>query len=142
MSDGNGQAISGEARIRILLAEYAALRLEMRARATTRHLYVAAGAAALVWLVVRESGSWVLPGIFITLVLVCSMCTRLTRNINAIARRVRELETEINVRAGERLLVWETERSEELAGLSWESLQVRSPHRREMAGRVKRINLL
>lgn len=103
--------LSQKDRIEILLHEYDALRDEIVNRTNFGYQIAAAAALAITWLMQQElshKGSlfWSIVGAVTVLFLVASFVD--VRDLKRAAFRVRELEGEINSRAGEHLLVWET----------------------------------
>jgi hypothetical protein len=100
--------IGEKERVQILLAEYTSLRSEINARMTSVYTVASFTAGIVIWLLQQQAGSLYLglaaAGIGLTL---CAWA--LMRDLVRTALRVREIEAEVNRRAGERLLVWETE---------------------------------
>ncbi len=98
-------------RIQILLAEYASLRSEILARTSYGFQLMAISSIALTWMVVQSSGSlsnlfWIVLTV-IGIVFCMSIFVNI-RDLKKAAHRVKELEHEINSRAGEHLLIWES----------------------------------
>jgi len=94
-------------RIQILLAEYASLRYEILARTSYGFQIM----AIFTWIVAQSSGS--LSNLFwiVLTVIGIGFCISIFVNIRDLkkaAYRVKELEHEINSRAGEHLLIWES----------------------------------
>jgi hypothetical protein len=104
------QGIGEKERIQILLAEYTSLRTEINARLSS--FYVGAGwtTVAIIWLLQQPNNYAFWIG-FLIWGIGAAYCARVLGFDSANAgRRVREIEHEVNRRAGERLLVWESER--------------------------------
>ena len=101
--------VSNEEKIKILLQEYATLRQEIIARTTHGFQLISVGTVVLTWLVATRD-----PGPFLLIVVLTAAAVLLAavwltfRAIGRAATRVRQLEAEVNRRAGEDLLVWET----------------------------------
>lgn len=96
-------------RIQILMSEYAGLRAEINSRTGYGFQITAIAAAAATWLLQQTYTDW-RPWLGLVLILgaLKIMWSVNGRDIWRAARRIRELEREINSRAGEHLLVWET----------------------------------
>jgi hypothetical protein len=95
-------------KVRILLAEHTALRSEIIAR--MGHVYqvmavLAAGTAILIGL--KQLVPWFYPILVILVVLAVVAFWYVNRDIWKAAARLREIEIDVNDRAGEDLLVWE-----------------------------------
>jgi hypothetical protein len=110
--------LSQKDRIQILLNEYNTLRSEIMARTGYGFQLLPLGGAVITWLIqtlltIKATLSifsvWFLGiAIFIiSVVYIMANCVN-ARDLKAAARRVKELEHEINSRAGEHLLIWET----------------------------------
>lgn len=102
-------------RIQILLSEYSTLRSEILSRTGYGFNLAAIGAALITWLVTGLSqqpwGSrswrfWTVIGAMVIAFLIMTWAN--VRDLKRAAFRVKELEHEINSRAGEHLLTWET----------------------------------
>jgi hypothetical protein len=97
-------------KIQILFHEYDTLRTEVIHRLNNSYQLVAVAGALLLWVVSNakcDSGRfWVVLGISVLLVLAFGWL--IYTDIKTISGRVRDLEKDINKRAGETLLVWET----------------------------------
>jgi hypothetical protein len=108
MAEPSQERFSQEERVKILLEEYSTLRNEILTRTTNLYQLIAIGAVLFVWIV----GQPMNVRFWITLVVelvVLSFCYWLiSRDIDKAAKRLRELEKDVNRRAGETLLVWET----------------------------------
>jgi hypothetical protein len=95
-------------KVRILLAEHSALRSEIVAR--MGHVYqvmtvLVAGTAILIGL--KQLVQWFYPLLVILVVLAVVAFWYVNRDIWKAAARLREIEIDVNDRAGEDLLVWE-----------------------------------
>jgi hypothetical protein len=98
-------------KIQILLSEYSSLRSEINSGISSSYQVVSIGTFLMAWLLQQqEIGPRFWIGVCI-IVVGASYCGRLLAYdvVNA-ATRVQELESEINRRAGEKLLLWENER--------------------------------
>jgi ABC-type uncharacterized transport system permease subunit len=101
--------ISTEEKIKILLHEYATLRQEIIARTGHGFQLMSVGSVLLAWVIItqtRASLFWPALAIAVTVFLVAAWFT--LRDIRKAATRIQELEKDINRRAGEELLVWES----------------------------------
>jgi hypothetical protein len=106
------EELSARDKIQILLAEYNTLRAEVLMRGGTALQVTAIAAALLALLLQRDTDLrfWLGFG-----VLVCGVVTFtwiIAGNIGKLAGRIRELEQDINTRAREPLLCWETKHGE------------------------------
>lgn len=109
MDPSNLDTLNNMGKIQVLLHEYATLRQEIITRTTHGFQLVAAGAVVLVWVMTRQELNvqfWFGAAIAILVVLIAIWF--IIRDIGKAAKRIRELEKDINRRAGEELLVWET----------------------------------
>ena len=95
-------------KVRILLHEYATLRAEILARIGHMYPLGAASAALFFWLLARPFNFWLWLAFIASLIVVTYFYWLISRDIKKAARRLRELEHDINERAGETLLIWET----------------------------------
>ena len=98
-------------RIQILLNEYTALRAEIVSRTGYGFQILVIGTAILTWFLTATSSSrpwyfWFGVAVFVVTFSIANFVN--TRDLSRAAHRVKELEHEINSRAGEHLLVWET----------------------------------
>lgn len=98
-------------RIQILLSEYSALRSEIVGRTGFGFQIAAVLLAAITWFMQQQLNGrpwyfWVVMG-FVAAGFVLATFVNL-RDISRLALRSKELEHEINSRAGEHLMVWET----------------------------------
>ena len=97
--------LSQKDRIQILLSEYSALRSEILSR-TGFGFQLAAIATAVITYMLKETLQW-----YTIMFFAFSFGVAIFVNIRDLTRaayRVKELELEINSRAGEHLLIWET----------------------------------
>src|SRR5882672_8332261 len=97
-------------KIQILLAEYATLRTEITGRIGYGFQIGGISAAIITWLLqqaLTNSSVLLLLGSVILLLGVLGFSWINVRDLFRNARRVREIEFEINSRAGEYLLLWE-----------------------------------
>jgi uncharacterized membrane protein YkgB len=105
------ETFKSEEKVKILLAEYASLMSEIVAR--TGHGFQVSGFAitALAFLATAPSVTWrtILALTFIVLLLVGATFLTL-RHVQLAAVRIREIERDVNRRAGENLMIW---------GISW-----------------------
>ena len=95
-------------RILILLVEYNSLRDEVITKNNQGYNVAAIGMAAL-GVLLFQSVSWqsVLIFSFAIIVVVGASWWRISFDVERITRRIREIEVDVNDRAGEDLLVWE-----------------------------------
>jgi hypothetical protein len=99
-------------KVRILLAEHSALRAEIVARMGHVYQVAAVGATGVAILIalhqlMPSSFCVILASIIFLLVLAAVAFWFISRDIRKAAERLREIEVDINDRAGEDLLVWE-----------------------------------
>jgi hypothetical protein len=94
-------------KIQILLQEYSTLRSELVSNGNRLFQVVALGGALFTWLASRQLDKRFWIAIVMALVGFSCIGFVLIRDTKRAARRVRELEIDINSRAGEELLVWE-----------------------------------
>ncbi len=109
MQSSDLQQISTEEKIKILLCEYATLRQEIIARTGHGFQLMSVGSVVLAWVIstqTRRSLFW--PGVAIALTFFLVAAWFTLRDIKRAATRIQELEKDINRRAGEELLVWES----------------------------------
>ena len=102
------QALTAKDKITILLSEYSTLRAEIIARTTQGFQLLAVSGALLIWVSARQIDIrfWVVCSVGTVVVACASFFT--IRDTKKAATRLCELEKDINNRAGEELLVWET----------------------------------
>ena len=104
-------------KIQILLAEYSSLRSEISERVTSGYQLVAVGIAALAIIVGSAISFRIQIGMTIGLAIILAVNSRLImRDVSRSARRVIQLEAEINRRASEELLAYESRMGGEVAG--------------------------
>ncbi|HEX3531746.1 MAG TPA: hypothetical protein VH988_32195 [Thermoanaerobaculia bacterium] len=98
-------------KIQILLSEYSALRSEIVSRTANGFTLTTIGVTVIAWLVkeftLNSPWHYWFGALFILIVFGFGVFVNL-RDISRAARRVKALEHEINSRAGEHLLIWET----------------------------------
>lgn len=97
-------------KIQILLAEYNSLRAEALSRGGTAYQILAIAAGALSWLLSQTPDikfALICAVLSFALGFAAFVCILDVRNA---CSRTRELEAEINKRAGQKLLLWESER--------------------------------
>ncbi|MEA2416769.1 MAG: hypothetical protein QOI58_3426 [Thermoanaerobaculia bacterium] len=109
--DDVSPALTANDRIHILLSEYSTLRAEIVSRTANGFTLTTIGITVLIWVLKELSTnsplhSWL--GAFTLLVVLGLGVFVNLRDITRAARRVKSLEHEINSRAGEHLLIWET----------------------------------
>jgi hypothetical protein len=102
--------IGQKEKIQILLAEYASLRSEINARISSSYTVTGIGTALVIFVIQQPLGPAFWIGLFMIVVGVMYCGRLLGYDATNAARRVRQIELDINNRVGERLLVWETER--------------------------------
>lgn len=103
--------LSQKDRIQILLSEYAALRAEIVARTGFGFQIAAVALAGITWFMQQEIEDkpwwfWLV----MSLVIICFIVAMFVnvRDLTRAAHRLKQIEHEVNSRAGEHLLVWET----------------------------------
>ena len=107
MADQN-DGLNTQGKVQILLHEYASLRTEIFHR--TGHLLqlITVGGALFLWLMSRPIDRRFWISLIAAVVVVGLFSWFIHRDIEKAAERLRQLEKDINKRAGEDLLVWET----------------------------------
>ena len=108
MSDNDSEKLSEKDKIQILLQEYNTLRSELVAN-TGKAMQMAALLGVVLTLILSrpiDKRFWVAASV--GLVGLIGLGSVIVRDIRRLARRVIELEKDINRRAGEELLVWES----------------------------------
>jgi hypothetical protein len=98
-------------RIQILLAEYGALKAEVLGRTSFGFQIAAVAFAAVTWFLQQPltGKPWYFwPGMVAVIASFCIAVFVNQRDLSRAAYRIKELEHEVNSRAGESLLVWET----------------------------------
>jgi hypothetical protein len=97
-------------KVRILLAEYSSLRTEIIGRITNLYQVVGFGSVLAALILQQEFQGNKFWSLFVVLIAGILISGRfLAFDMRRSAKRVRELEKEINMRSGEKLLVWESE---------------------------------
>lgn len=100
---------SEEEKVRILLQEYASLHSDILTRTNNTFQLTAVSGAVAVWLLGRESADvWFWFALVISVFILSYSYLVINRDINKAAKRLRELEKDINRRAGEELMEWQT----------------------------------
>ena len=109
MVDETQEKISEKDKVQILLHEYDTLRTELIHRGNNMYQLVAVAGAIVVWLVSRvlDARFWIL--LVLAGVVVSIFSWFIYRDMTKAAERVRQLEKDINKRAREELLIWETQ---------------------------------
>jgi hypothetical protein len=104
-------AVLGEKeRLQILLAEYNSLRTESTARMTSVYQVATMTALVLIWLLQQKDGGAPFYLGLTAAIVGLSICAwTLARDLGRAGIRVKQIEGEVNRRAGEPLLVWESE---------------------------------
>jgi hypothetical protein len=112
----NGLTVSTMDCINILFKEYESLRAEIRQLTGNGHQAWGIAAVVLTWLLSRPTDErfWMLLGVAGILLAVSAWTT--FRDIKKAAKRLREIETQINELAGIELLEWENHWGSEIAG--------------------------
>ena len=101
-------ALSEKEKIQILLSEYTAMRAEIVSRTGYSFQIGVIVAAVITWLLQQPPITWqVATGLAVVALFVLWFSLLNIRDIWRVADRMKELEHEINSRAGEHLLVWE-----------------------------------
>ena len=116
MSATNAKPYCQKDKVTILLAEYNMLRLEILTRTTHGFQLMAVYAVMFVWIMQAKQGVrfWISLAVAVATLLIA--CWISFSNINRCVKRVLELEKDINNRAGENLLVWETQQERKYVG--------------------------
>jgi hypothetical protein len=98
-----------EEKVKTLLAEYSSLRAEIVAK--TGHGFQVAGfvVTALSFLVAQSRELLTLPVFYAILALIIGASVLTLRDVARAAKRIRQIEADLNKLPGENLLVWETE---------------------------------
>lgn len=100
---------SAEEKVKILLSEYTGLRAEIIAK-TGHGLQVSGFVVTALSFLVAQTQSWLtayVVALIVLLVLVAGMLT--IRDVARASKRIRQIELDVNHRAGDKLLVWETD---------------------------------
>lgn len=102
--------IGEKERIQILLSEYTSLRSEINTRMSSVYTVASITAAVVIWLLQREDADRALYlGLAASIAGLFICAWTLARDLVRAALRVKQIERDINRRAGEKLLVWESE---------------------------------
>jgi hypothetical protein len=99
-------------KIQILLAEYNTLRSEIITRGGTGFQIIAIAAGLLALLLQRQIDTRFVIGCIVLVAGTAAFTWIITGNIGKLSRRITEIEKDINKRAGETLLSWETAHGE------------------------------
>jgi hypothetical protein len=91
----------------ILFKEYDTLRAEIIARTGHAYQIMAIGAAAVTWLASRRMDRFFFTALPILVTVIGLLVWEARRDGKLLAARIRELERQINEKAGEPLLAWE-----------------------------------
>src|SRR5208282_3296619 len=91
-----------------IIAEYAALRSEIMTRTSNMYQLFGAGFATLLWVCTAAYSYSTLIVLFLGLLFFLGFSWLIDRDIQKAARRLREIERDVNDRTGEPLLVWES----------------------------------
>jgi hypothetical protein len=102
------EKIEQKDRIQILLAEYGGLRSEIHARSSSIYQVATIAALILIWLLQQQIGMRLFLGATAAMLGLLLCAWALTRDLVRAALRIKQIESDINRRAGEELLVWET----------------------------------
>lgn len=103
--------LSQKDRIQILLSEYSTLRSEILSRTGWGFQEFVVGFALVTWLLKSflENPPWYFWGVLVVIAAAFGIAIFINvRDLTRAAHRIKELEHEINSRAGEHLLIWET----------------------------------
>jgi hypothetical protein len=116
MSAPNPEPYSQKDKVTILLHEYNMLRAEILTRTTHGFQLMAVYAVLFVWIMQAKEGVrfWLSLAVAVGTLFIASWIS--FSNINRCVKRVLELEKDINSRAGENLLVWETQQKRKFVG--------------------------
>jgi hypothetical protein len=102
------EGFNSEEKVKILLTEYNSLRAEIGAR-TGYGFQVGGFAVTALSLLAAQAITWRSIVVFVLiLILIVGVMFLVFGHIWITAARVREIERDVNERAGEKLLVWET----------------------------------
>lgn len=108
MSQYQAEMLSQKDKIQILLQEYSTLRAELVSRGNFSFQIAALVGVFLTFMLTRPIDRRFWIAALIGLIGLFGLVLVVVRDLRKIARRVKELETDINKRAGEELLVWES----------------------------------
>ena len=108
MGDDHSEKLSQKDKIQILLQEYSTLRSELIFNQNKQFQLVALAGVVISLTLSRPIDRLFWIAISVGVAALFSLGLMVIRNTRRLVRRVIELETEINRRAGEELLVWES----------------------------------
>ena len=103
-------------KIQVLLQEYGGLRTEIVHRTNNMYQLIAVGAVVLGFVLSGTNAYRIAIDVAIGAPALKYFHWLITRDIRKAARRLREIEKDVNARAGENLLVWETYFGGEVTG--------------------------
>jgi hypothetical protein len=115
MADQN-DFVNTQGKVQILPYEYASLRTEILNRIGHLHQLLAVGGVIFLWLANHPIDRMFWISLVAAVVVVGIFGWTIHRDIGKAAERVRQLEADINRRAGEELLVWESHWGGEVTG--------------------------
>lgn len=104
----NSEPLSEKDKIQILLQEYSTLRGELVANGKKTFQLLSLGGALFVLILSRPIDARFWTAVVVAFIGISYFTFSVMRDIHRLAKRVRELEDDINRRAGEELLVWES----------------------------------
>src|SRR5437870_2602136 len=107
MTDKQPESLSEKDKIQILLQEYNSLRAELLLGHNKMFQLLSLGGALFVLIISRPLDARFWTAVVAALVVISYVSFTIMRDILRLAKRVRELEVDINRRAGEELLIWE-----------------------------------
>jgi hypothetical protein len=116
MSAPNPEVFSQKDKVTILLHEYNTLRQEILTRTTQGFQLLAICAALFVWIIQANLNWRFLIGLIAAMAILLIGSWITFNKITEISIRLLELEKDINTRAGEKLLVWETQHGDTVIG--------------------------
>jgi hypothetical protein len=108
MGDDNSKILNEKDKIQILLQEYNTLRSELIGSGTKLFQMIAIAGALFTWIISRPLDLRFWIAVLIATMGLFSLGFIVFRDTRKLSRRVADLESEINRRAGEELLVWES----------------------------------
>lgn len=94
--------------IYVIIAEYSSLRSEILTRTSNMYQLFGAGFATLLWIFTNSYSYSTLIVFFVGVFFFLLFYWLIERDIRKAARRIREIEREVNNRTGEQLLIWES----------------------------------
>ncbi len=95
-------------KVQVLLHEYDSLRTEITHRTNNMYQVAAIGGAVFVWFVSRPINIGSLVSLTVSAIILFLFFWFIRKDTYKAAKRLRQLEKDINRRAGEELLLWET----------------------------------